>query len=109
MKTWDDWSDFDINLAVAKVLGFVVSKESHGHSDVEARGDDGYHAWFTIDYCNNWADMGPIIDEKRINLNAYDAPEQGWTATSDTSFFVDSDNPLRAAAIVYLMMNGVKP
>lgn len=44
MNTWDDWSDFDVNLAIAKKLGFVVSHESNGHSAVDARVDDGYHA-----------------------------------------------------------------
>ena len=106
--SYDEMSDFEINLAVAKKLGLVVSTESHGHNAVEARGDDGYHAWFTIDYCNNWADIGPIIVDNRITIAPYQDESQGWFATTDTSFFVDDINPLRAAAICFLMMQESK-
>lgn len=57
------------------------------------------------DYCNNPSDAWPIIVENRISLSAYDNKNEGWFATTDTSFFIDHDNPLRAAMIVFLMMN----
>ena len=55
------------------------------------------------DYCNNPSDAWPIILESKASLNPYDNSDE-WFATTDTSFFVDDKNPLRAAMIVYLMM-----
>ena len=103
-------SDFEINKAVAESLGVdhVVM--------VFGLGDDALHAVFTapfrgvkIDYCNNPADAWPIIAENKISLsfddiymvwNAYDTlgDHRGRALYSNT-------NPLRAAMIVYLMMN----
>ena len=57
------------------------------------------------DYCNNPSDAWPIIIENRITLTPYDNEKDGWFATTDTSFFVDHMNPLRAAMIVFLIMN----
>lgn len=116
MKTWDDWSDFDINLAVAKKRGFVVSSNSNGHSAVDARGDDGYNAWFTLDYCNSWGDIGQIIQSKQIDLISPTAggmsvwqAEKFYPEKLSGNINASAKNPLRAAAIVFLMMNGVNP
>ena len=53
---------------------------------------------------NNPADMWPIIERERITVTPYEDKTQGWFSTTDTSFFVDDKNPLRAAAIVFLKM-----
>lgn len=109
---WDDWSDEDINRAMTCIVynchGWELTKNgtAYYHCGIDS---SGYYIQEIIDFCNSPEEMWPIILENRINLNAYDDPDQGWSATTDTSFFVDSDNPLRAAAIVFLMMNGVKP
>lgn len=57
------------------------------------------------DYCNNWADMGALIDKHRINLifgefECYAAPFNSFKSSEQ----VEHKNPLRVAAIVYLMM-----
>lgn len=58
---------------------------------------------FNTDYCANPIDAWPIILSNRINLCPYDS-EKEWYATTDTSFFIDDVNPLRAAMIAYLLM-----
>lgn len=112
---YDEMSDFEINLAVAKKLGLVVSAESNGHNAVDARCDDGYHAWFTIDYCNNWADIGPIIEKHGITLEYdYDLkPDAEWWSCVAFGDFGKVEcnylsNPRRAAAICFLMMQESK-
>lgn len=59
------------------------------------------------DYCNSWADAGPIAEENEIGVVKV---LNGWCATNDYAthegvFFVDR-NPRRAICIVFLMMKG---
>lgn len=106
MKTWDDWSDKDVNKAVEKITGMYCE-------DVDGRYVQ------TCDYCNNWSDIGPIIVDYGICLTS---PTKGrktanWSASwnedggrwSSGDIVFGDKNPLRAAAIVFLEMNGVKP
>lgn len=63
-----------------------------------------------VEYCNNPEDAWPIITENRIGI--IPAPDAGkWKSAhrevgkDDTPYhFTQSDNPLRAAMIVFLMM-----
>lgn len=64
--------------------------------------------WATFDPCNNPADTWPIIVDNKITIHApmkYDEPQE-WLAfdvhDSDTDF--KDINPLRAAMIVFLLM-----
>lgn len=66
--------------------------------------DVRYHTQPIYDYCNNPASMWPLIVKNRITITPYFEEDSGWSATTDTSFYVDNENPLRAAAEVYLMM-----
>ena len=55
-------------------------------------------------YCNSWADMGPIIQRKGIIV---DGNGMAWTVVEDETYAHFTNcvgNPLRAAAIVYLKM-----
>jgi len=59
------------------------------------------------DYCNSWADAGPIAEDNEIGVVKV---LNGWCATNDHAkhegvFFVDP-NPRRAICIVFLMMKG---
>lgn len=66
------------------------------------------------DYLSSWADAGPIIQEHGITLAFFD---DEWTADFD-AYFVDGvewniggvadKNPLRAAMVVFLMMQEAK-
>ncbi len=89
MKDYSAMSDFEINKAVAYHLGLctVIDAENGDYKP-----------------CKNPADAWPIIVEQRITVTPYDKVDSGWFATTDTSFFVDDINPLRAAMIVFLMM-----
>lgn len=95
MKNYYEMSDFEINKAVAEKLGMDVSGATEENNMMYD---------YVPDICNNIVDAWPIIFENRITVNPYDNPSEGWFATYDTSFFIDSENPLRAAMIVYLMM-----
>lgn len=103
MKTWDDWSDFEINKSVEKI------------TDMYCEDCEGKYIP-TFDYCNSWADMGQLISENGIDIEWPDFYCDTGTATKvmhgDADIqcdFTEKDKALRAAAIVFLMMNGVKP
>lgn len=108
--SWYGVSDFDINKAVAECEGLFVALKQYPQNDVVVLNEDGAD---TKDYCNSWADIGPIISQERIGLNfIFDEWEahngeidQGGTIIC--SIWYPHKNPLRAAAIVYLMSKGV--
>ena len=121
MKTWDDWSDFDISLAVAKFVAIDGLVESNGKSVHIPE----YHkriclGWKTF-WVSNPADMWPIILQNDISLindkgfyyatsNCYETFEPHGLGVADGYFYSkakDKSELLRAAAIVFLMMNGV--
>jgi len=106
MRTWDDWSDKEVSDGVAKIVGTYSEFCS------------------THDYCNSWADMGPLMFDWDISIfrdvstnpKVFTAVPKGWWSVGNgfvSSLGIDigytHPNPLRAAAIVFLMMNGVKP
>lgn len=57
------------------------------------------------DYCNSWGDMGQIIEYKKICLVSNESGGE-WVAFLDEfdTIMASNESPLRAAAIVYLMM-----
>lgn len=113
MESWDDWSDEDLANQILVVMHgevinlFTLSDCKTYVYDCGVIGESFYRVDL-IDI-NKPADMWPIIVNSRITIAPYQDESQGWFATTDTSFFVDNENPLRAAAIVFLMMNGVTP
>ena len=58
-----------------------------------------------IDYCNNWEDIGPIIEREKIELE-FDTSR--WIARGyvGDKWFQNCDSllPTKAAALCYLMM-----
>lgn len=60
----------------------------------------------TMNYIKNPEHAWPLIMSSRINITAYDKVDDGWFATTDTSFFVDDANPLRAAMLAFLILKG---
>lgn len=124
MKTWDDWSDFEINIAVADALGVFWHCAPHRNAEYKWLYSENYHLCDTkvnhsVElpmYCSSPADMWPIIADSRISIETADIinGELTWEAFC---LFVDdwrsarhkNANPLRAAAIVFLIMNGAKP
>ncbi|HCB2161246.1 TPA: DUF2591 domain-containing protein [Escherichia coli] len=107
-------SDFEINKRVAICCGFApedceIAKLGTSIVGVEWDDETGY-AIKTVDYCKSPSDAEPIIVENRIGT--IPAPENGlWKAahrkvgSDSTPYHMTQDeNPLRAAMIVFLMM-----
>ena len=73
MSKFEGMSDFEINKLVAQARGLKVAAE-----DTPAVGGSGaavcVYDHFKVDYCNSWADMGPILVKKH---NISDIPNAG--------------------------------
>ena len=114
MKDYASMSDFEINKRVADIAmnGTWHVRPSHPDNDTGGwlYGSNGIQTHELPDYCNNPADAWPIITENRIGI--IPAPDAGkWKSAhrevgkDDTPYhFTQSDNALRAAMIVFLMM-----
>lgn len=115
MSEWQDKSDFEINKLVAKKLGYRVVDGFQWEKDqcwVKVDKEKQHSKIF--DYCGDANDAWPIILENGICTNAMAGGDFTlWYAHDKYHTNVDSavydENPLRAAMIVYLEMNGVKP
>lgn len=121
MKDYASMSDFEINSAVHNaLLNEPYSMVFMGSDRIEWTSKGGekiitdkvpYTKNGVHDYCNNPADAWPIIQENRIMLNPYCADElwkceipcndDGFMKTLAVAY---DKNPLRAAMIVFLMM-----
>lgn len=115
---YEDMSDFEIN-------GYV-SMYMHGFSWIEFvdgcvssvkcgnEGSPGFAMIEVCDYCNNPSDAWQIIMENHITIFSpdYNKGDSDWRSElydSDEGVFDFTDkNPLRAAIIVFLMMQEAK-
>lgn len=111
--------DAQINMMVCKVLGLGLSSYARimKCDDATVLLDDNKTL---VDYCNNWADVGPIVVKNGISLiNHWDSEDEDleatiWSATTNVDktwcdsrskgFDSTHKNPLRAAMIVFLEM-----
>lgn len=103
--SFEEMSDLQINLLVANAIG-VDSAENSGvvYGAVKHDGDNVVSVIGVVDYCNNPSDAWPIILANRINVYASEGPDfMPWMAGC-CSVMVSNKNPLRAAMIVFLMM-----
>ena len=102
---YEQMSDFDINRLVAINRGGYQGHVAHMQYGVKESDKDScgmFH--FERDYCNNPSDAWPIIVANRINVYASEGPDfMPWMAGCG-GFMVSNKNPLRAAMIVFLMM-----
>ena len=102
--SYEQMSDFDINRLVAINRGGYQGHVAHMQYGVKESDKDScgmFH--FERDYCNNPSDAMPILIEMKIGFK--------WVNGSCTASSVlrgyhesTSDNPLRAAMVVFLMM-----
>lgn len=102
MKDYSDLHDQQINILVCKALGLEMS----GYARIITLDDATVllsDNETLVDYCNNPADAWPIIVENRILIKPILYTK--WMA-EDYLEDVSSchENPLRAAMIVFLMM-----
>lgn len=124
-------SDFEINSAVhnalmqepykIEFLGNDTIRWVRGSTDVTT-GKVAYSNNSLKDYCNNPADAWPIIVGNKLSIVSLDnkwiavpidTVIDGITGDSEVCFYASSDavfdvNPLRAAMIVFLMMQESK-
>ncbi|WP_127146577.1 phage protein NinX family protein [Serratia marcescens] len=119
MTDYSKMSDFEINKAVAEQLykdkpSLIVQRDVPSRPAVTVFCDIGDGEIVSIlcaDYCNNPADAWPIITENNISL-IFDNPSSvmatsncvGWYSDEEPPIHSSSNNPLRAAMIVFLMM-----
>lgn len=96
MKNYEDMSDFEINCRV--------------HADVMQI--SGLNSFKAKDYCNNPDDAWPIIVKHEIDVIQNNGQDCSLATNSavmmfrgDDVFICQHENPLRAAMIVFLMMN----
>lgn len=118
MTDYRNMSDFEINRLVARSIdGLHGDDRTACDCYLEAgvgravKIPDGDIGWFIMDYCNNPTDAWPIITENNISL-IFDNPSSvmatnncvGWYSDEEPPIHSSSNNPLRAAMIVFLMM-----
>ena len=113
----EDMTDFEINKAVTMALGKFKASDYSKVSGNYHKGnvfDCNYSVGVVHDYCNNPSDVWPIIIKNKISImNDGDL----WEASIDFDGDLEKHgtdevltkhyehaNPLRAAMIVYLMM-----
>lgn len=107
MANYSEMTDFEIDVAVAKIL-------HPGRKITNFAGEAV--VWFgnletrIVRYCKSWADAGPIIEKNRITL-AFDGcvwradSEACWVDGAEWQISGEShQNPLRTAMVVFLMM-----
>lgn len=125
---YDTASDFDINQAVAKALGYLVKTEIE---DGLCGFTKAYHAkypdtiwaaetdesgeqcaaWEQINFCSSPENAWPIIVENKISIVTTDEKLDKWIAavySSTDPYYCypeyEHENPLRAAMIVFLKL-----
>ena len=105
---YEEMSDFEVNGYVSmhmhgfSWIEFVDGCASHVKCGNER--SPGFAMIEVPDYCNNPSDAWPIILVNRINLYASEGPDfMPWMAGCG-GMMVSNKNPLRAAMIVFLMM-----
>ena len=115
MMDYSKMSDASVNEAVGKLVardGLTVKKPD-GQVFIHEYADCGEFkgictGWKVFDPCNNAADAWPIIVESKISL----WPKgESWGVEAfedDKSPYHHDKNPLRAAMIVYLQLQGAK-
>ncbi|QAY17960.1 protein ninX [Pseudoalteromonas phage C7] len=122
MSNWQGKSDFEINKAVVEIdekfkscidVEFFMSDGNDGAVDVVSQGilictvnylTDANYAW-PIMLENG---IAPLAENGRIYGATTDTYEY-YEPHGNVIYSCEDKNPLRAAMIVYLEMNGVKP
>jgi len=115
MSKYAEMSDFEINKLVAEkldeafLLPYIVTFND-SNEVVYLCEKDGISSIYPIahfDPCNNPSDAWPIILENRINIKHLSSSDT-WVAeeSKDICVYSINENPLRAAMIVYLMLEG---
>ena len=105
---YEEMSDFEVNGCISMHMhGFSWIEFVDGCASHVKCGDEcspGFAMIEVSDYCNNPSDAWPIIVANRINVYASEGPDfMPWMAGCG-GMVASNRNPLRAAMIVFLMM-----
>jgi len=111
MKNYAEMSDFDINIEVANALSVDFETHEQGvYVSIKRDGGNVVSVAGIVDYCNNWADAGPVIDGIFSALTSAGKYDDGigfgerdmtvWQA----QMHHNKCGKLMAAMIVFLMM-----
>jgi hypothetical protein len=108
-----EWTEFDINLRCAELLGFKASKEQYMHYGdrdenvvLIARARDSYG----VNYCNVWNDASHIIDKcfhelMKLTETFDDGIADGLCTRWEYLMDYDKCTKLVAACICYIELN----
>jgi len=113
---YKDKSDFEINKRVAELLGISAHSPKHKLIDdakvhTKEKGSHKLLGYSWKDYCNNWSDIGPIIEEYRIGMLLGSETEAVVAQGPKGDPFVrleGKEKIKRAAAIVFILMMEAK-
>ena len=118
MTDYSKLSDFEINKRVCDVFWPDFSKSSECKNKTFQQNSsvvyvENSYGGFSRDYCNNPADAWPIIVDNGISLECIvvNRHEKTWRAQFKPAYVkhhMNDKNPLRAAMIVFLMMQEKK-
>lgn len=108
-------SDLEININVAELL-HPGEKFTAAYSFFQPQGPAvqwicGYAEYIKADYCNKPEDAWPVITKYKINIEFHQWKNditKPYSLSNETGLSAYSDNPLRAAMIVFLKMQDSK-
>ncbi|MEI7177078.1 phage protein NinX family protein [Pectobacterium carotovorum] len=106
---YSNFSDFEINKLVAKIhLDYEILHPFKNSKSAAVSWGDGAN-FHKFDPCNNASDAWAIVLDSKISIewDVSDDAQSAWWSASDMYHdfnYTHSTNPLRAAMIVFLMM-----
>lgn len=103
---YEKLSDFEVNCLVLDLIGNLQGANICGKRKVITMLGVNLGEVVNIDYCNSPADAWPIILDNEICLDPRRTIKKlPWMASASNQIYSTGKNPLRAAMIVFLMMN----
>ncbi|MGJ0482027.1 phage protein NinX family protein [Pantoea agglomerans] len=103
---YSEMSDFEINREVAGKVGGFLANDILEEEQTIFKWHPG-NKYSKFDPCNSWADAGPIIEENGIAIFPFKKTTPAAFPSSEglvSKRLVEHKNVLRAAMIVFLMM-----
>ena len=103
---YEEMSDFEINKCVAEAVGMELSSDHSGaYVGVVWRSIGSRPNYGHANYCNNPSDAWPIVLANKIWIQPDMIGDGLWHCYDcESEFLSKHKNPLRAAMIVFLMM-----
>ncbi|EPB4096290.1 TPA: DUF2591 domain-containing protein [Klebsiella pneumoniae] len=107
MMDYSKLSDFEINLRVAEIVVDYDCISRLPYTDMAVHWGDGAN-WHVFNPCNYPADAWPIITSNRIGIVPSTATDKWAAHHGDWDIAIADVNPLRAAMIIFLMMQDIR-